>query len=449
MNEDVLKEYLVKISARLDQHSFKLTTANLLNLAGNFANIKAGLSVATKATGLFVGAMFSAAKSAYRFVNSFAQTDNEMYRFARNMFTTKENAYSLNQALDTMGKTFDDLYTMTPEEWAQFNELRKTYDAIGKPKDYSATMRGFRGFIQDIQKMQITLKAFFERVAYYFIKYLQKPLARIGSKLTEWRKKFTANIDKYAERIGRIGDVVGRVAEVILTVIEYLGKIVNYVNEKLPASTKGFLAVATAVGLAIVKGPLGWILLALTAIILLIDDFLTWKRGGKSLLGDFWGQIEDLEFGDTFTDLIDSLTDILNLLAKIAKSEVVKWVFSEAFKISIASLKLALDGVRAVLQLIADALQTIYDIITLQGIKDSMDYFSRTGTLRSQADTEERGRQYSEQMQNFSALTTTPAGQNNINIGVNVDKDGGVTTKVDANGDVAVSKYNSPYAVIP
>lgn len=49
-----------------------------------------------------------------------------------------------------------------------------------------------------------------------------------------------------------------------------------------------FLWLKRAAILAFVTSPLGLFLIALTAIILLVDDFMTYMEGGESLLGPFW-----------------------------------------------------------------------------------------------------------------------------------------------------------------
>ena len=50
-----------------------------------------------------------------------------------------------------------------------------------------------------------------------------------------------------------------------------------------------FLWLKRAAILAFVTSPLGLFLLALGAIILLVDDFMTYMEGGESLFGEYWG----------------------------------------------------------------------------------------------------------------------------------------------------------------
>lgn len=72
-----------------------------------------------------------------------------------------------------------------------------------------------------------------------------------------------------------------------------------------------FLWLKRAAILAFVTTPLGLFLIALTAIILLVDDFMTYMDGGESLFGEYWGAmigwVKDNE------DALRSLWDMLVL----------------------------------------------------------------------------------------------------------------------------------------
>ena len=61
--------------------------------------------------------------------------------------------------------------------------------------------------------------------------------------------------------------------------------------KKFPATFKVFIGAIGAILLTI-NPILTIILTGLSAIVLLIDDYMTWKRGGKSLFGDKWQGVE-------------------------------------------------------------------------------------------------------------------------------------------------------------
>ncbi|MGP6276209.1 hypothetical protein [Pseudomonas aeruginosa] len=96
---------------------------------------------------------------------------------------------------------------------------------------------------------------------------------------------------------------LGKALEVIAQVIDALGNFVWALDE-LVGATLGWRTTLTLLGgtllwlgrtslLAFASNPLTLLIAALAALILLVDDFVTYLRGGDSLFGGFWGGLRD------------------------------------------------------------------------------------------------------------------------------------------------------------
>jgi hypothetical protein len=70
-------------------------------------------------------------------------------------------------------------------------------------------------------------------------------------------------------------------------------------------------------GIMLFKSPLLLVIGLFTVLLLLLDDYLTWKEGGNSLFGDKWSKIDDKitdvkNFFEWVFDGVDNAVDIIN-----------------------------------------------------------------------------------------------------------------------------------------
>lgn len=102
-----------------------------------------------------------------------------------------------------------------------------------------------------------------------------------------------------------------------------------------------FLWLKRAAILAFVASPLGLFLLALGAIVLLVDDFMTYMEGGESLLGPFW---------EKMIGWVNKAKDIWNGFSEEAKSAI------KSIGIAFALLTPMLGGVTGTFMTLAKAI---------------------------------------------------------------------------------------------
>ncbi len=152
--------------------------------------------------------------------------------------------------------------------------------------------------------------------------------------LDNW-PKIEAVITKIIKGILWAGDAITRVlwrtGQAIEGVIAWFKKL-NPATQQLIALFSGLLVAWRLLNTAFMSSPLGMITTLIIALGLLLDDYQTWKEGGKSLID--WGKwkTEIDQAVKMIGDLKKTVTDLTKALAKLLgidpKSWSLKWDFS-------------------------------------------------------------------------------------------------------------------------
>ena len=147
----------------------------------------------------------------------------------------------------------------------------------------------------------------------------------------------------------------------VLAGVEGAGDLIDMI-QRLPAEMQLAMAAIAALGFTALN-PFTLMIAAIGAVLLLLDDFYTWKRGGKSLLGDTWSQLDQLDFGSkSFQSIQKLLGNTCNLFDTLGK----KWkALNETVKekTGFPILENALLGVDTVVSTIADGLAFIVELL--------------------------------------------------------------------------------------
>ncbi|ENV1242853.1 transglycosylase SLT domain-containing protein [Escherichia coli] len=152
--------------------------------------------------------------------------------------------------------------------------------------------------------------------------------------LDNW-PKIEAVITKIIKGILWAGDAITRVlwrtGQAVEGVIAWFKKL-NPATQQLIALFSGLLVAWRLLNTAFMSSPLGMITMLIIALGLLLDDYQTWKEGGKSLID--WGKwkTEIDQAVKMIGDLKKTVTDLTKALAKLLgidpKSWSLKWDFS-------------------------------------------------------------------------------------------------------------------------
>lgn len=407
---NILKEYLVKLGYFSDEKALKQILAGLKGLG---SEIKGTIP------------------KMMQWMKGMIDMDNEMTRTARHMLTSRENAYALTTSLNAMGKEFnslDDILNMTQAEYREFVELQKAYKSIGVPEDYLQTMQTGRDLLLDINKIRVQFQAGLRRLAYILLKQFQEPIQKFRGWLKEIQNRMPDIIDK-------VGRFVITVAHHISNIAKGLMEIGEFISEKLPNSLKRLVPLFAAIGLALLKGRFGMFMLAVSALLLLIDDFMTWKSGGKSFFGDNWKVIGQMK--DQIDEFKNSKTweTIQNFLLGIWA--IVKGIFD------IVNDLIHLD-VKGFVQKSIDGtyLKKIFDYIGMLA-PFPMRLAGKLGSTILNTNDFIKGADESKLYGNFTPYQFATNNNLALGVNVNVDKSGNVATTITDNGRTVANATNN------
>ena len=218
---------------------------------------------------------------------------------------------------------------------ADMAALRADMEAIDKAAgvdfgqamaESKAFMEVWRAMQQEIQKWKLLFKTTMESVSVKLMPKFRAQMKSITESMINFRRKVMDNLPKAIEAIMPIINVIMRIAEAF---IKITARIVSGAMTiigwflKLNQATGGWagyiLAAAAAwkyLNLAFLKTPLGMLLSLAAVVALLIDDFLTFKEGGDSLID--WGS----GFGLVMQGVTAALTGFLAYIA-LSKAAVI------------------------------------------------------------------------------------------------------------------------------
>lgn len=183
--------------------------------------------------------------------------------------------------------------------------LKLSNDQFDRLSKNSFLSKGGRAAVQGVGFAIQNLKIRLQQLKDQAVARLAPVLTQMVNQFFNWMLKNQNQI------IGAITSIVNA----IRAFAEGMGKVLSFVNEfvqNIVGWQNGIKVIASAFGLlALSFRP---VLLGLLGIFLLLEDIATWKKGGKSLFGDFYNAIADLwknlkPIRDTFTTLKDSIKD--------------------------------------------------------------------------------------------------------------------------------------------
>lgn len=319
---DSLGEYLVKIGWDVDIGSFRTTkglfdlvldgiTKKLGPLGGAFANF----------TSFAITGLMAVNKSMLTLLSTTAQLDLATKRYARRMWTTEQNARSFSTALSALGMSESDFFYATDEEMQRFQELRALGNAFQEPKELKDTLVLIRDIQFEFNKFKVLATYGSRMVAYYFRQYLGTTFEDVREKLRQVTDWATKNLPKIAQFIARIFAIAYQLLHAaVYPFIEAIKFLINLWNSFSTNLKVGITGIGTAIML-LKSGPLGWLIAAIVGLLLLIDDYIVWTKGGKSLFdwGVFQQGLENLkeELGplvEKFNELADTIDRLFEKL---------------------------------------------------------------------------------------------------------------------------------------
>lgn len=221
-------------------------------------------------------------------LHGLGQQEIQMEMLSRSMWTTQRQAYAFSLSLKVLGASLNDLY-LSPTLLAQYEKLHAVALQMSTPGNYDTVLKSAQNLSLGFAQLQLEAYYALQWIGYYFLKYLGGPISDVQSALNQLNsvvvKKMPAWTKVVASVLASFWQAGIYVVQAIGAVLNVLQKVLNF----LPGWVKALVAAGAVIGLAFKASPIVGFTLALSALILVFDDFETYLHGGKSALGAFGG----------------------------------------------------------------------------------------------------------------------------------------------------------------
>lgn len=306
-----MKEYLVKIGWDVDEQGFRKSIGIVNSLVGRLSGSALGVAASVvKGTGLVATALTTVNKTLGNIIETTAELDIQTERLAREYWTTEQNARSFSTALEVLGHDMNDMLYMTREEYEQFIELNRLGRTLEAPKELDDYLKKVRGLNFEISRLRTIFKYGTRWVTYWISQFTGQDVETFTQKLRNLGDYIIKNIQPITKAIAKFFEVFYRLGKAGIKILSVLGKVLIWVVDLLDSQIARAILVIGVLTKVIMMSPLTMFISALVMLLLLIDDYMTWKRGGDSALD--WSK-----FDETITGLNEQLDILKENLAPI------------------------------------------------------------------------------------------------------------------------------------
>lgn len=319
-----LKEYLVKIGFDTDAPSLSNAISGIGKVETGLEKLKKVADYSTKSFSLmatFIGTSISAIS---KMAIEVADADLEVERFARKMWTSEENARSFNDALETLGATYDDIFWMTPEEFNRFMDVKNLASSIQPPKELNESLKQIRFLVGEFQKFKMIATSSVRWISYYFLKYIGSDLESARLKVKSIEEWIIQKLPSITEKVAKFFYYIYGLGKSVYTLVKGLMEILFKLFDGIEGKAFGVAGAIGGLVLAFQLGPISLFIAALLYLLLLLDDYQTWQRGGKSVHGSWWEKLDEfinkLKGDGTLDSMKESLQGIVTSLNDIFSS---------------------------------------------------------------------------------------------------------------------------------
>lgn len=320
---ETLKDYLVKIGWDLDESGFKNATNKITSIKSKLDKVKGIKDGFKVASDVILGSLRVVNEAILDVVESTALLDYETEKQARLWWVSEQQARSYQTALSALGETHADLLTMTNEQYRRLYELNQLGRSLEAPKELDDFLLLVRDINFEFSKLKVEFEYGKRWVAYFLGQFIGPDAMKVRDFLKRANNYIQENLPKIAEKVARFFEIFYRLGKAALVVAKSLYSVIESIFKFLNLSVPQGIALVSGFFLLLKTGPIGWFIAALTTLLLLIDDYMTWQRGGISAFD--WsgfdskfkaikGDISDIksDFQD-ITDFVDQIFNKVNI----------------------------------------------------------------------------------------------------------------------------------------
>ena len=368
--DETLKEYLVKIGWNVDELGFDAANKKINDFRSAIVNSGKGMAASFTKAGLAIfDTIYTVVDSMWDLASATAVADLKVETFARRMWTTEQNARSLSTALDVLGMSYDELFFTTPEQFNRFLQLNTLGKQLEAPAELDETLQKIRDIQFEISKTKMIFQYATRWVMYYLGEYLGTDIDTVKEKLKNFNDMAMKYLPIVAQKIAYVFSVFYRLGKTAVEVLAAIGRTAVGSFGDLEVSGLRTIATLAAAFMALKSGPVGMFLLALGAILLLLEDFMVWQKGGKSLFD--WSSVSNTvqNMNDKLGDTSGKLEEIAEKAEKLFDRINTKQAVMTAIETFLNTIETGLDGINVAL----DLLNGLLDILSgnFENLKDN------------------------------------------------------------------------------
>ena len=310
--QDVLREYLVSLGFSINTQQLNQFRNVLVSANNAVRTMTTATSAQFLTAGTAVVSFVAAGTLALgHFMTDLANTELKMQMMARQLFTSTENATTYINTLGAMGRTLDEL-RLSPELIKQFQELRSQALNMSPPSEYKDEMKEIRAVGFEFTRLKLSATYAMQWIGHYVYLYLETPIRNLKLSLSGINDTIQKNMPQWTQRVAQVVSWIGRLALALYSVKEAVGVVAG-----------AFLAFKL---INMATSPIGLMILGLTALLLLIDDYNTWatkdEQGnrGKSFYADTWESLTDNKVFEGIDNITGSLKGLFDEIGKVMEA---------------------------------------------------------------------------------------------------------------------------------
>lgn len=301
-------QYLVAIGWDVDKQGMNKAQKLIGDLFTKFDGWTKGVGKGyMAAAGIAVSALTAITKATTDLISETTKLDKINRMAAKQYFVNADTMMAYNESLaqfKDIGITdYEDLFWADEQTISQYKELIQLGQQIKAPEGLKETTELFSSLAFQVKRFNILVNNARRWIVYYIGQAMGPELIKLKNQISEFIDKLIKDMPTIAKNIAKVLTLVLRLSIALGKVAVVIGKVaidLLKIFDKMP----GFVKLLPLIG-AFALGPLGKILSILTLIGLFIDDYLTWKSGGKALLD--WGA-----FDKAITDLNETWQKFVN-----------------------------------------------------------------------------------------------------------------------------------------
>lgn len=386
--DETLKEYLVKIGWDVDELGFDAANKKINDFRSAIVNGGSSMAASFTKAGLAIfDTIYTVVDSMWDLASATAVADLKVETFARRMWTTEQNARSLTTALDVLGMSYEELFFATPEQYNRFLQLNTLGKQLEAPAELDETLQKIRDIQFEISKTKLIFQYATRWVMYYLGEYLGTDIDTVKEKLKSFNDLAMKYLPVVTQKIAYVFNVFYRLGKTVVEVLAAIGR--TAVGSFGDIETSGLRTIATlaAAFLALKSGPVGMFLLLLGAILLLLEDFMVWQKGGKSLFD--WSVVSDKlqEMNDKLGDTPDKVREITEkvdeLFGKIQAGQFIMAIvetFLDTVETGLDGINVALDLLNGLVDILLGNFEDLKDNPLLDDLKEFGSSFVNIGS---------------------------------------------------------------------